>query len=139
MKRYLLLIFAGLLLFQSGFPISIKASEKEAVESALYWLNLVDQGQYEESWEAASSLFRRNVTREQWREAVQGARESLGDMVTRELASTEAHDTLPGAPDGRYLIIFFNSSFVDKKEGRETLTLMLDKDETWRVSGYFIR
>ncbi len=57
MKRYFLLIFAGLLFFQTGFPSSVKATEKEAVETALYWLNLVDQGQYEESWEAASSIF----------------------------------------------------------------------------------
>ena len=47
--------------------------------------------------------------------------------------------TLPGAPDGQYVVIQFNTSFKKKKSAVETITPMLDKDKKWRVSGYFIK
>jgi hypothetical protein len=46
---------------------------------------------------------------------------------------------LPGAPDGRYVLIEFASSFASKKEAVETATVMLETNGEWRVSGYFIR
>jgi hypothetical protein len=46
---------------------------------------------------------------------------------------------LPGAPDGEYVVIQYESSFEHKQAAVETVTPMLDKDGTWRVSGYFIR
>jgi hypothetical protein len=48
-------------------------------------------------------------------------------------------DTLPGAPDGKYVVIQFESSFSNKKAAIETVTLMMDSDVKWRVSGYFIK
>jgi hypothetical protein len=33
----------------------------------------------------------------------------------------------------------FASSFENKKSAIETVTPMMDKDGTWRVSGYFIK
>jgi hypothetical protein len=45
---------------------------------------------------------------------------------------------LPGAPDGEYVVIQFESSFEKKKSAVETVTPMLEKDGKWRVSGYYI-
>jgi hypothetical protein len=47
--------------------------------------------------------------------------------------------TLPGAPDGEYVVIQYQSSFGKKNLAVETVTPMLDQDGVWRVSGYFIR
>jgi len=46
---------------------------------------------------------------------------------------------LPGAPDGQYVLIQFNASFEQKAHAVETVTPMLERDGTWKVSGYFIR
>lgn len=46
---------------------------------------------------------------------------------------------LPGAPDGEYVVIQYESSFEHKQSAVETVTPMLDKDGKWRVSGYYIK
>jgi hypothetical protein len=45
----------------------------------------------------------------------------------------------PGAPDGKYVVIRYETSFRNKKAATETVTPMLDADGRWRVSGYFIK
>lgn len=47
--------------------------------------------------------------------------------------------SLPGAPDGKYVVIQYDTSFENKKAAVETVTPMLDKDGKWRVSGYYIK
>jgi hypothetical protein len=47
--------------------------------------------------------------------------------------------SLPGAPDGEYVVIQFMSSFENKRFAIETVTPMKDKDAKWRVSGYYMR
>jgi hypothetical protein len=46
---------------------------------------------------------------------------------------------LPGAPDGQYVIIQFETSFENKQNAVETVTPMLDTDSQWRISGYYIK
>jgi hypothetical protein len=47
--------------------------------------------------------------------------------------------SLPGAPDGEYVVIQFTTSFDGKAVATETVTPMKDPDGHWRVSGYYIR
>jgi hypothetical protein len=56
----------------------------------------------------------------------------------RSLKSKTYATSLPGAPDGKYVVIQFSSSFKNKADATETVTPMLDKDGQWRVSGYYI-
>lgn len=46
---------------------------------------------------------------------------------------------LSGAPDGRYVVIQYETAFERKKSAVETITPMVDPDGAWRVSGYYIR
>jgi hypothetical protein len=46
---------------------------------------------------------------------------------------------LPGAPDGKYVVVQFDTSFQRKKSALETVTPMMEKDGKWRVSGYYIK
>ena len=79
------------------------------------------------------------MTEDQWTEKVGPARRSLGAVVSRKLKSAQYLAAIPGAPDGEYVVIQYQSSFEHKKAAVETLTPMLDKDGQWRVSGYYIR
>jgi len=67
------------------------------------------------------------------------SRDPLGAMVSRKLKSATYAKTLPGAPDGEYVVIQYETSFEHKQSAVETITPMLDKDGKWRVSGYFIK
>lgn len=113
--------------------------EQLAQKSAESWLALVDSGKYEESWQEAASIFKEAVSKEQWHGALVATREPLGKMLSRKMKSATYTKTLPGAPDGEYVIIQYETSFEHKQSAVETLTPALDKDGTWRVSGYYIK
>ncbi|NQU11643.1 DUF4019 domain-containing protein [bacterium] len=135
--RRITTILAALVLAGSA---ALAASEKEtaAVAAAEKWLGLVDAGDYTNSWQEAAAYFRNVITQEQWARAVQAARRPLGDLVVRKVKATKYTASLPGAPDGEYVVIQFESSFARKKTAVETVTPLLDKDGQWQVSGYLI-
>lgn len=53
--------------------------------------------------------------------------------------ATSYMTSLPGAPDGEYVVVQFETSFTNKKAAAETVTPMLENDGQWRVSGYYIK
>jgi hypothetical protein len=113
--------------------------EAVAIKNAESWLALVDRQKYGESWDAATKLFQDNVARDTWRDALGAARGPLGKPVARKVKSAETRTSLPGAPDGKYVIIQFDTSFEHKKSAVETITPMQEADGSWKVSGYFIK
>ena len=116
---------------------SDKTKAAEAASEA--WLKFVDSGDYSQSWIEASSLFKSHVTQKDWEQKISAVRQPLGALISRTLKSAEYTTTLPGAPDGQYVVIKYDTSFANKKSAVETVTPMLDKDGQWRVSGYLIR
>ncbi|MFZ9037776.1 MAG: DUF4019 domain-containing protein [Gammaproteobacteria bacterium] len=122
-------------------PFASRASEqkqRDAEQEAGKWLALVDGGQYQESWQRAASLFKRQVSAEQWHQAITAARDPFGIMISRQLMSSAYTTTLPGAPDGEYVVMQFKTVFKNKQQAIETVTPMLDEGN-WRVSGYYVR
>ena len=113
--------------------------EKAAVAVAEKWLGLVDEGKYGESWKEAADFFRNAVKQEQWEQSLQAVRKPLGKPISRQVKTKTYTTSLPGAPDGEYVVIQFETSFENKKSAIETVTPMMDKAGTWRVSGYYIK
>ena len=113
--------------------------ELQAQETAESWLALVDEGKYGASWETAASLFKGVITKQKWDQDIGAVRKPLGDLVSRKLHSKKYCTELPGAPDGEYVVLQFETTFAQKKHAIETVTPMLDDDGTWRVSGYYIK
>ena len=130
-----------LLLIDSALPVLAENSEKEriAVVSAEKWLGMVDAEKYAESWKEAAEYFKKAVTREQWEQSMQAVRKPLGKLITRKMKTKMYKTSLPGAPDGEYVVIEFETSFEYKKSAIETVTPMMDKDGKWCVSGYYIK
>jgi hypothetical protein len=114
-------------------------AEKQAVAAAETWLALVDQDKYAESWDAAAMHLKNAVGKEGFVKSLTAARKPLGKLKSREVKSKEYRTSLPGAPDGQYVVIQFKTVLENKKSAVETVTPMLDKDKKWRVSGYYIR
>jgi len=115
------------------------AKEQAAIAASGAWLMLMDEGNYAESWDRAASLFRAVLTREQWEKMSTAVRAPLGKVLSRTIMSNRYATSLPGAPDGEYVVIQYRTSFEHKKEAVETVTPMMDRDGTWRVSGYYIK
>ena len=123
-----------------GAPLrAAETPEDLAQKAAESWLKLVDEGKYEESWDQAARLFKGAVTKEQWKQAATGVRGPLGKLVSRKVKSREYTEKVPGGPDGKYVVIQYETVFENKSSAIETVTPMVDPDGAWRVSGYFIR
>lgn len=115
------------------------SNEKAAQAAAEAWLALVDAGNYGKSWSDAAALFRRAIDQAGWEKAVGSVRAPLGSVLSRSLKGAKYATSLPGAPDGEYVVIQYDTSFANKRHAVETITPMKDPDGSWHVSGYFIR
>jgi hypothetical protein len=113
--------------------------EKLAVEASKAWLAQVDAGKYAESWDAAASLFRGAITKNDWIKLMVGSRKPLGKLGSRTFGASKYMTSVPGAPDGEYVVIQYKTVFENKAQSIETVTPMVDKDGSWRVSGYYIK
>ena len=133
----LLVVLASIL--GSRFIHAQDSGTKAAQTSTEAWLSLIDSQSYAASWDAAASLFRNAITQEKWQAAVQAARAPLGQLKSRALKSATSSTTLPGAPDGEYVVVQFNTIFDQKAAAVETVTAIREKDGTWHVGGYFIK
>lgn len=116
-----------------------QSSETEAQVAARDWLELIDRGDASESYERAASLFKSAVSPGQWQSSLAAAQAPLGKPLSRSLKSSRYAEELPGAPDGEYYVIEYDTAFERKRSGTETVVPMLDGDGVWRVSGYFVR
>ena len=132
-------ILATAVAFSCAIARAQQKPEQLAQQSADSWLVLVDSGKYADSWQEAASMFKVAVAKDQWQNMLHANRAPLGKLVSRKLKSANYTKTLPGAPDGEYVVIQYDASFEHKQSAVETVTPMLDKDGTWRVSGYYIR
>jgi hypothetical protein len=142
MKRVKIYTIIGIAILGLCVSSSSIASEEKvaaAVAAARTWLGLVDEGIYGDSWETAAAYFKSAITKEKWVQMLTAVRNPLGRLVSRELSSKTYMQSLPGAPDGEYVVIQFKTAFENKKSAIETVTPMLDSDGEWRVSGYFIK
>ena len=103
------------------------------------WLRLLDAGQYDQSWQELAGFAQKAVTQPQWAKSLEAARSPLGKVVARKLKSADFTTTLPGAPDGQYVVLQFDTEFEFKKAAIETVTPLKDKDGQWHVAGYFVK
>ena len=120
---------------------AVAADEPEAAAQAAAesWLGLVDAGNYAASWEQAAQVFKGAVKQADWGQMAAGVRTPLGKLVSRKLKSREYKEKMPGAPDGKYVVIQYDTVFEHKASAVETVVPTADPDGVWRVSGYFIR
>jgi Ethanolamine utilization protein EutJ (predicted chaperonin) len=109
-----------------------------AQQAATSWLALTDSGSYSQSWDQAAQVFKDAVTKEEWAQALSTVRARLGKVVSRKLKSATYTTSIPGEPDGQYVVIQYETSFENKATATETVTPTMEKDGQWRVSGYYI-
>jgi len=122
------------------------AAEQAAHDAAERWLALVDDGAYAESWEQAAPQFQRAVPKDDWTQKASGVRDPLGAVRERTMRSARYATSLPGAPDGHYVVMQFDTRFESKAETVETVTFAkpnADRPESdadaWHATGYYVK
>ncbi|WP_454761839.1 helix-turn-helix domain-containing protein [Caulobacter segnis] len=117
---------------------SPSASDKASAGAAEAWTQLLDRQRWGESWKASATSFKSRITEAGWGATIQPLRGQLGPVSSRSLKSVSSTNTLPGAPDGDYKIVQFDTAFANKSDAVETVVLTRE-GAAWVVSGYFIR
>ena len=135
MKKLILII----ILIPSFIFSQNKKENKNAQMAATNWLVQIDKGEYLESWDNAAQYFQNQILQDRWSAALRASRAPLGNLISRNINSSEFKSELPGAPDGNYYILTYNSSFENKASAIETVTLTKSPDGKWKAVGYFIK
>jgi hypothetical protein len=114
------------------------AEELAAQRQALGFLGYLDHGRYADSYSYTGMLIRNQLDREAFASKVEQARANAGALQSRELVDAGYTTSVPGAPEGQYVVLHYHSSFAKRPDTLETLTLALAKGY-WRVDGWFIK
>jgi hypothetical protein len=133
--KYLILLN---LFFSSLVFAQQPATTQPAIDAAKTWLAEADTGNFAASWNKSAAVFQSSITLQKWGEILKTHRAPLGKVKTRTLKSAQETTTLPGAPEGNYVVIQFDTVF-ENQTTVETVTPMKEKDGSWKVSGYFIK
>ncbi|MGY0216766.1 DUF4019 domain-containing protein [Endozoicomonadaceae bacterium StTr2] len=118
-----------------GASLAHASSEQVRAEA---WLQLIDNGAYQESWEQSARYFQQQVASDDWSAMIRQARALMGLVETRTLVSSENHTRFPGAPEGDYLVFVYNTAFQNKADAVETVAFVKN-DGDWKAVGYYIR
>lgn len=137
---FLLIIALGIIFY----PIYTRKPNQQRVEAstiaATQFLELVDAGQYGESWDTCATYLKNDIPREDWVKKLSAVRSVTGKLLNRKQTNfTYTKNANEGIPEGEYMVYYFDSTFQNKEHLPETLTMMLENDNTWRVAGYFFK
>lgn len=112
--------------------------KKAATDVANSWLKLVDSGKYQASWDDTTKQFQKTISKQGWARKAAAVRSPLGAVRSRKVRKATYTTSLPGAPDGEYVVLRYDTSFEHKKSAIETVAMSLEQGK-WKVAGYFIR
>jgi len=123
--------------------LAVHADDEEidvtpAIAAAERWLALIDEGRIGTSWEEAAPIFQEAMSRHRWETTLPGVRDPLGMPITRKMRQADVARSMPNAPAGLYVVIYFNTRFQNRPLSTEIVTPMKVGDR-WLVAGYIIR
>ena len=114
-----------------------RAAENTTRSVAERWLEMLDDGDYEEAFEHESIRFRIAGTQKQFVRYMQGRRAPFGHVESRKFIGAAAMKKLVGLPDGLYQSVLFKSTFENKSVAAERVILTKEAGR-WQVIDYRI-
>ncbi|MCK0128222.1 DUF4019 domain-containing protein [Erythrobacter sp. F6033] len=113
--------------------------EAASLKQAKAFLAPVDAGDWNKSWNIAGDFFQEQITAAEWAERVSPVRKPLGAVEERRLVSAQQVSTLPGAPEGDYEVLQFQTKFANREGLALETMMMLKNGNSYDVTGYFIQ
>lgn len=125
---------------QPAADVAVEKADMEASAAAAEkWLNYVDSGNYHASWEAAALTFKLKIPEASWSTILNTTRKPLGTVTSRKILEQKPANDPPGLPKGKYMVIFYGTSFATRPNGNELVTLMQLDDGSWKVLTYLVK
>ncbi len=113
-------------------PAAPAVAETEAVSAARDWLELSDQGRWNEGWQTTAASFRKANTVQQWTNAANKVRVPMGALVSRTAMSVDSVPAPPGVE-----LVKFRSSFANRNAVTETVALVREEGRL-KVVGIYV-
>jgi hypothetical protein len=123
----------------AGIAVAQDPRASAAQAAAREWLALADRSDAKASRDAAGKKFQTAMPAEGWSNALAKARTPLGALKSRTIFKTDFTKKFQDYPEGEYALIVYLTSFANKAQSQETVTLEHESDGKWRVIGYAIR
>lgn len=139
MLRNVLIGFGLIAMILVSVAFGADTSQKDALAAAENWLAMIDHGEYAKSWQEAAAYFKSVITEAEWVQSMQTVRKPLGKVISIKFKSLTPKTSLPNTPEGKYVVIQFETSFEKGKSGLENVNAQLESDGKWRVAGYGIQ
>lgn len=143
-SKIIRLYLAALLLGCHFAPAAAQDVEAgDMVRGGMQAIQMIDQGRTGELWDGATPATRRRVSRADFMAQVAKDRAPLGPSrqrtwvaINRQVVADPDVDTA-----GQYVTIEYETRFGNKPDStaRELVSFRLDRDRTWRFSGYVLR
>ena len=112
---------------------------QQSLKEANAWLQLVDQEKYADSWNNASTTLKLVMSEKEWTKYLEKMRKPLGKMTEREMLQQRTFINPPGAPQGEYVVIFYQTAFNARPQANEQIIMIKESDDKWRPMSYFFR
>lgn len=114
------------------------AKADAAREAAGRFLEQVDKGGYAESWQLSAKPLQEQISQEKWVEKLGAGRLRTGALVERKEDDVRYTTETKDKEDGEYITLAYDSRFQKAPKVGETVIVMLEQDNRWRVAGYFV-
>lgn len=134
---------AGLLFMLMGVARAQDIDATAMIRGGLEVIQMIDAGNTGELWDGAAPGAKKRVTRPDFIRQVTQARTPLGASQQRTWVAVNRQAVNNEDPDlaGQYVSIEYETRFANRTSGsaRELISFHLDRDGTWRFSGYVVR
>ncbi|SFP10941.1 Protein of unknown function [Variovorax sp. OK605] len=144
MNPMIRLLLAATLLWSWFGPAAAQDLEaSDMVRGGMQAIQMIDQDRTGELWDGATPATRKRMPRADFIDKVARSRAPLGSpqmrtwvAVNRQVVADSDTDTA-----GQYVSIEYETRFAHKPDStlRELVSFHLDRDRTWRFSGYVLR
>lgn len=111
------------------------AAVSAATRQAAHWLDALDSGDYDASWNNVAAVMKEGRHRADWITDVAAPRATLGKPIMRDLQHADFAKVVRGAPEGQYVVAVYVTQFVNAPPTAETVLLTLEGKE-WHIAGY---
>jgi Protein of unknown function (DUF4019) len=138
MKTTVCILFLALAFMAPRVQSDDSRSIMDAEKAAQDWLELTDAGHFDRSWDEAAQVLRHQVQRPIWAAITSALRSPLGSVISRKVRSAAFTRTLPGEPDGEYVIIEYETRFENKPNAKEFVESARETDSSWKIASYHI-
>jgi hypothetical protein len=108
--------------------------EQEAVETATSWLDLVENGEAEKSYELFADSYQSSISEEHWKASVKESNAELGALRSRKLKRVVFYQDPENAPlPGTYAAVEFDSVYENARKHFQYIILHSLSGEPFRV------